>query len=79
MISRICKYVIEIAKKYVEFLEIREIFEKYFENCTMSRKCIKKYVHFSILVKKMKSQIQLKIDGFAFLSKVIVIFHGHKI
>ena len=28
--------------------------KKYFKNLKMSRKCIKKYVNFSILVKKMK-------------------------
>ena len=47
----------EIAKKYVEFFEMGEIFKKYFKNLKMSRKCIKKYVNFSILVKKMKYTI----------------------
>ena len=37
---------------------MREIFKEYFKNLKISRKCIKKYVNFSILVKKMKYIMQ---------------------
>ena len=43
---------------------MREFSKKYFENLKMSRKCIKKYVNFSILVKKMKYSILLKMTTF---------------
>ena len=53
----------------MNFLKCVKFSKKYFKNLKMSRKCIKKYVNFSILVKKMKYYFPLKMALILILQK----------